>query len=83
MRIVIILAVLTAVTGSPSVTIRPEADSTDVSAHPNSVPRTVKGSKIFGEVRGNTNPLIKCFRLCEKLMICTGKELHTKKYQII
>ncbi|XP_067450945.1 latexin isoform X1 [Thunnus thynnus] len=49
MRIVIVLAVLTAVTGSPSVTIRPEADSTDVSAHPNSVPRTVKGSKIFGE----------------------------------
>ena len=72
MRIVIVLAVLTAVTGSPavltavtgspSVTIRPEADSTDVSVHPNSVPETVKGSESFGEVRGNTNPLIKCFR---------------------
>lgn len=53
LRIIVVLAVLTGVTGSPSVTVRSEADSVDVSAHPNSVPETVEETEIFGQVRRN------------------------------
>lgn len=49
-RIIVVLAVLTGVTGSPSVTIRPVADSVDA-AHPNSVPETVEETEFFGQVR--------------------------------
>ncbi|XP_036977413.1 latexin isoform X1 [Acanthopagrus latus] len=48
LRIIVALAVLTGVTGSPGVTIRPVADSAD-SAHPNSVPETVEETEIFGQ----------------------------------
>lgn len=46
-RVVIALALLTGITGSPGVTIRP--DSTDTSPHPNSVPETVKDTDILGQ----------------------------------
>ncbi|XP_037630626.1 latexin isoform X1 [Sebastes umbrosus] len=49
MRIIVILAVLTGVTGSPSVTIRPGADSVDTTAHPNSVPETAEETEIDGQ----------------------------------
>ncbi|XP_051255096.1 latexin isoform X1 [Dicentrarchus labrax] len=45
-RIIVVLAVLTGVTGSPNVMIKPEAD---MSAHPNSVPETVEETEIFGQ----------------------------------
>ncbi|XP_070826487.1 latexin [Chaetodon trifascialis] len=48
-RIIVVLAVLTGITGSPNVTIRPEADSVDMWAHPNSVPETVEDAEIFGQ----------------------------------
>ncbi|XP_044060030.1 latexin isoform X1 [Siniperca chuatsi] len=47
LRIIVVLAVLAGVTGSP--TTRPEAESADVSAHPNSVPETVEEKEIFGQ----------------------------------
>lgn len=53
LKIVIILSVLTGVSGSPTVKIRPEVDSVDMTAHPNSVPEVLEGSEIFGQVRGN------------------------------
>ncbi|XP_075956228.1 latexin [Anarhichas minor] len=49
LRIIVVLAVLTGVTGSPGVMIRPEADSADTTAHPNSVPETVEATEIFGQ----------------------------------
>lgn len=49
--IVVVLAVLTGVIGSPHVTIRPEADSADMTTHLNSVPETVKETHTFGQVR--------------------------------
>ncbi|KAM6932856.1 latexin isoform 2-T2 [Lycodopsis pacificus] len=48
LRIIVVLAVLTGVTGSPGVMIWPEADSADT-AHPNSVPETVEATEIFGQ----------------------------------
>lgn len=42
LRIVVVLAVLMGVTGSPSGTARPETASVDVTAHPNSVPETAE-----------------------------------------
>ncbi len=51
LRIIVALVLLTGVTGSPNVTVRPEADSADVSAHPNSVPEAVEETEIFGQVR--------------------------------
>lgn len=53
LRIIVVLAVLTGVTGSLSVTIRPEADSADMSAHPNSVPETEEETELLGQVRRN------------------------------
>ena len=50
-RIVVVLAVLTGVTGSLTVTMRPEAHSDDMSAHPNSVPETVEDAETTGQVR--------------------------------
>ncbi|XP_034404807.1 latexin [Cyclopterus lumpus] len=47
LRIIVVLAVLTGVTGSPGVMIRPEADPADMTAHPNSVPETVEDSEIY------------------------------------
>ncbi|XP_078102213.1 latexin isoform X1 [Sander vitreus] len=49
LRIMVVLAVLTGITGSPSVTIGPEADSADMRAHPNSVPETAEKTEIFGQ----------------------------------
>ncbi|XP_022623268.1 latexin isoform X1 [Seriola dumerili] len=49
LRIMVFLAVLTGVTGSPSVTTRPESDSADMSAHPNSVPETVEETEVIGQ----------------------------------
>ncbi|XP_070761974.1 latexin isoform X1 [Enoplosus armatus] len=46
MRIIFVLAVLTGVTGSLNVTVKPEADS---AAHPNSVPESVEETEIFGQ----------------------------------
>lgn len=51
LRIIVILAVLTGVTGSPGVTIRPEAGPADVTAHPNSGAETLEDSEIYGQVR--------------------------------
>lgn len=53
MRIIVILAVLTGVTGSPCVMIRPGADSVDTTDHPNSVPETAEETEIDGQVRKN------------------------------
>ncbi|TNN80404.1 hypothetical protein EYF80_009428 [Liparis tanakae] len=50
LRIMVILAVLTGVTGSPGVAIRPEADPADVAAHPNSVAETLEDSEIHGQL---------------------------------
>ncbi|KAM7399247.1 hypothetical protein PAMP_018533 [Pampus punctatissimus] len=47
MRILIVLAVLTAASGSTIVTNRPEVDSAGASVHPNSVPETVKESVLY------------------------------------
>ncbi|XP_049889097.1 latexin isoform X1 [Epinephelus moara] len=47
--VVVVLAVLTGVTGSPTVTVRPEADSVDVTAHPNSVPEVEEENEITGQ----------------------------------
>ncbi|XP_059187558.1 latexin isoform X2 [Centropristis striata] len=44
--IVLVMVVLTGVTGSPSVTRRPETETT---AHPNSVPETVEEPETFGQ----------------------------------
>ncbi|XP_033971228.1 latexin isoform X1 [Trematomus bernacchii] len=46
LRIVVLLAVLSGVTGSPSVTHRPEADSAFTTVHPNSVPETVEETEL-------------------------------------
>ncbi|XP_034718830.1 latexin isoform X1 [Etheostoma cragini] len=43
LRIIVLLAVLTGTIGSP----RPEADSADMKAHPNSVPETAEKTKSF------------------------------------
>lgn len=51
LRIVVVLVVLTGVTGSSNVTIRPEADSADMSTHLNSVPETATEIHIFEQVR--------------------------------
>lgn len=51
LRIVVVLAVLTGVTGSSHVMIGPEADSADMSTHLNSVPETVTEIHIFEQVR--------------------------------
>lgn len=51
LRLIVVLAVLTGATGSPGVTIRPEADPVDMTAHPNSVPETVEEAEIHGQVR--------------------------------
>lgn len=70
LRIIVVLAVLTGVTGSLSVTIRPVADSVDA-AHPNSVPETVEETEFFGQVRKKLDPLAsvcKCFFL--RALIC-------------
>ena len=72
LRIIVVLAVLTGVTGSPGVTIRPVADSAD-SAHPNSVPETVEETEIFGQVRKKIDPLAsvcKCFWVFLRALIC-------------
>lgn len=50
-RLMVVLAVLTGVTGSPNVTMRPEDDSADMTAHPNSVPETMEQTDIAGQVR--------------------------------
>ncbi|XP_058489779.1 latexin isoform X1 [Solea solea] len=47
----VFLAVLLGVNGSPSVTIRPEASSTDISGHPNSLPETADETDTSGQVR--------------------------------
>ncbi|XP_039986834.1 latexin isoform X2 [Xiphias gladius] len=49
LRILVFLAVLMGVTGSPSVTITPESASADMSAYPNSVPETAEETEIFGQ----------------------------------
>ncbi|GAA6225830.1 latexin isoform X1 [Lates japonicus] len=49
LRIVVFLAVLMVVTGSPTVIIRPEAASADASAHPNSVPETAEETETPGQ----------------------------------
>lgn len=64
-RIVIALALLTGITGSPSVTIRP--DSTDTSPHPNSVPETGKDTEILGQVRKGLDPAA---LLCNRTFFC-------------
>lgn len=48
-----VLAVLTGITRSQSVTIRPEAASADRSPHPNAVLQMPKKEVIFGQVRKN------------------------------
>ncbi|KAM4628299.1 latexin [Polymixia lowei] len=49
LRILIVLAVLTAAHGSPAVPELPGLETTDVSAHPNSVPETVEGMEVSEE----------------------------------
>ncbi|XP_034459612.1 latexin isoform X1 [Hippoglossus hippoglossus] len=50
LTIIVFLALLTGVTGSPNVTIRPEAASADdVLAHSNSVPETSEETEIVGQ----------------------------------
>lgn len=49
--IVVVLAVLTGVTGGPNVTIPPEVDSGDTSVHPNSLPETAEETDTIGQVR--------------------------------
>lgn len=56
LRLVLLLVVLTGVTGSPGVTIN--ADSADMKTLPNSVPDMMEGAQVFGQVR-NT---IRCLR---------------------
>ncbi|KAL3057425.1 hypothetical protein OYC64_007827 [Pagothenia borchgrevinki] len=51
LRIVVLLAVLSGVTGSPSMTHRPEADSAFTTVHPNSVPETVEETELSETVR--------------------------------
>lgn len=48
MRIIIVLAMLMGVTGSPDVTSGPPADSAHTAAHPNSIPETADKT---GQVR--------------------------------
>lgn len=88
LKIVIILSVLTGVSGSPTVKIRPEVDSVDMTAHPNSVPEVLEGSEIFGQVRGNQQWWVwfaacvnQVFQVRNKI-ICTEEELHYKRKQI-
>lgn len=45
-----IIAVVIGASGSPT---RPDSDSADVPAHPNSVPETAEDTGIFGQVRRN------------------------------
>ncbi|XP_068440370.1 latexin isoform X2 [Clinocottus analis] len=47
--LMVVLAVLTGATGSPSVKIRPEADAVDTTAHPNSVPDTGEEAELDGQ----------------------------------
>lgn len=49
LRLVVLLAVLTGVTGSPDATIN--ADSADMTTPPNSVPDTTEGAQVSGQVR--------------------------------
>ncbi len=51
LRIIFVLVALSGVTGGPGVTIRPEADSAVMSAHPNSIPETAEETEIFEQVR--------------------------------
>lgn len=60
LRIIVVLAVLTGVTGSSNVTI--EADSADMSTPPNSVPDTAEETHIFGQVGKELDPM--CVIVC-------------------
>lgn len=48
LTVVVVLAFLTGVSGSPSVTIRPEADLVDMT---NSIPDTVEETHVWDQVR--------------------------------
>lgn len=50
LRILIALAALTAVHGSPAVTAKPGSGSVDVTVHPNSVPQMVENTQVSEEV---------------------------------
>ncbi|XP_051813457.1 latexin isoform X1 [Acanthochromis polyacanthus] len=52
LRIIVILAALMGVTGSPTTTVRPETSSVDTAAHPNSIPETAEETgqnEVFSE----------------------------------
>uniref|UniRef100_A0A3Q1FQT7 Latexin n=1 Tax=Acanthochromis polyacanthus TaxID=80966 RepID=A0A3Q1FQT7_9TELE len=55
LRIIVILAALMGVTGSPTTTVRPETSSVDTAAHPNSIPETAEETgqnEVFSEEEG-------------------------------
>lgn len=54
--LVVVLAVLSGVAGSPSVTLRPGTDSETALDHPNSVPETEELTTMVRQVRKELQP---------------------------